>query len=63
VAKLLSMHATTAAAKKNWSAWGRNYTSLPNNLGKEMAEKLIYVEANMASSPYSVEASRRGTLM
>jgi hypothetical protein len=45
--KLLSMHATSAAAERNWSAWGRNYTSLRNNLNMETAEKLIYAKANM----------------
>ena len=51
------MHATTAmqhAAERNWSAGGhpearRNYTSLHNNLGKERAEKLVYVKAEMAA--------------
>lgn len=46
-ARLLSMHATSAAAERNWSAWGRNYTSLRNSLKMETAEKLIYVKANM----------------
>lgn len=47
-ARLLSMHATTAAAERNWSAWGRNYTDLRNRLSKDRAEKLIFIKANMA---------------
>ena len=54
-AKLLSMHATTAAAGRNWSAWGRKYSSLRNNLSKERAEKLVYVKANMAARSDNVD--------
>ena len=54
-AKLLSMHATTAAAERNWSAWGRNYTSLRSNLSMERAEQLIYVKANMAARSDNVD--------
>jgi len=45
--KLLSAHVTTAAAERNWSAWGRTYTALRNTLSIETAEKLVYVKANM----------------
>jgi len=45
--KLLSAHATSAAAERNWSAWGRTYTALRNRLSIETAEKLVYVKANM----------------
>jgi hypothetical protein len=45
--KLLSAHVTTAAAERNWSAWGRTYTDLRSSLSIETAEKLIYVKANM----------------
>jgi hypothetical protein len=48
--RLLSMHASTAAAERNWSAWGRVYTSLRNRLSLETAEKMVYVKANMTSS-------------
>ena len=41
--------AAAAAAARNWSAKGCNYTSLRNNLSKERAEKLVYVEASMAA--------------
>ena len=45
--KLLSAHVTTAAAERNWSAWGRTYTDLCDHLFIETAEKLVYVKANM----------------
>jgi len=45
--KLLSAHVTTAAAERNWSAWGRTYTALRNSLSIQTAEKLVYVKANM----------------
>jgi hypothetical protein len=44
------MHASTAEAERNWSAWGQVYTSLRNRLGLETAEKMVYVLANMCSS-------------
>ncbi len=39
--KLLSAHATTAAAERIWPAWGRTYDSLRNRLCIETAEKMI----------------------
>ena len=45
--KLLSAHTTTAAAERNWSAWGRTYDNLRASLSLDTAEKLIYVKANM----------------
>jgi len=44
--KLLSAHTASCAAERNWSAWGRIYTSLRNKLDLETAEKLVYVKAN-----------------
>ena len=44
--RLLSVHATTCAAERNWSAWGRTYTNNRSRLGIKTAEKLIYVKAN-----------------
>ena len=44
--KLLSVHVTTAAAERNWSAWGRTYTAIRNRLGVDIAEKLVFVKAN-----------------
>ena len=51
--KLLSAHATTGAAERNWSAWGRTYTSLRNRLNIETAEKLVYTKANMPEEWYT----------
>ena len=51
--KLLSAHTTTAAAERNWSAWGRTYTSLHANLSLEPAEKAVYVKTNMLEKWYS----------
>jgi len=42
--QLLSAHATSCAAERNWSAWGRIYTSLRNKLDLKTAEKLVYVK-------------------
>jgi len=47
--KLLSLHATTAAAERNWSGWGRIYkNALRNRLSVSTAEKLVYIKANLA---------------
>ena len=51
--KLLSAHATTGAAERNWSAWGRTYISLRNRLNIETAEKLVYTKANMPEEWYT----------
>jgi hypothetical protein len=39
--RLLCLHATSAATERNWSLWGREYTSARNALGLERAKKLI----------------------
>jgi hypothetical protein len=41
VVRLLCLHATSAATERNWSLWGRVYTSARNALGLERAKKLI----------------------
>ena len=51
--KLQSAHTTTAAAERNWSAWGRTYTSLHANFSLETAEKAVYVKAKMPEKWYS----------
>ncbi len=51
--KLLSARATSCAAERNWSTWGRIYTSLRNKLDLETAEKLVHVKANMPEEWYS----------
>ena len=44
--KLLSVHVTSAAAERNWSAWGRIYTNIRNRLGIDKARKMVYIKAN-----------------
>jgi hypothetical protein len=39
--KLLSVHVTTAAAERNWYAWGRTYTNIRNSLGLGTADMMI----------------------
>ncbi|KXZ43791.1 hypothetical protein GPECTOR_80g151 [Gonium pectorale] len=51
--RVLRMHATTCAAERNWSLWGNVYTKARNRLGKERAEKLIYIRGN--SSALAIE--------
>jgi len=51
--KLLKAYATFCAAERNWSAWGRIYTSLRNSLGIETAGKLVLVKANMPEEWHS----------
>ncbi|KAJ9505303.1 hypothetical protein QJQ45_028325 [Haematococcus lacustris] len=48
--RLLSMHVTTAAAERNWSAWGLTYEVGRAQLGIEKAEKMIYINANIPKS-------------
>jgi len=48
--KLLSAHAMSAAAERNWSAWGHIYTPLRNILSIETAKKMVYVKANMLAA-------------
>ncbi len=45
--RLLSCHASSCAAERNWSAWGRTYTGLRNKLEQPTAEKMIFIKANM----------------
>ncbi|KAG2434867.1 hypothetical protein HXX76_007750 [Chlamydomonas incerta] len=44
---LLSLHTTTCAAERNWSAWGRLYTKSRARLDVSRAEKLIYIKGNL----------------
>ena len=44
--RLLSCHPSSCAAERNWSAWGRTYSSLRNRLSKEQAE-MIFIKANL----------------
>ncbi|KAJ9531800.1 hypothetical protein QJQ45_021951 [Haematococcus lacustris] len=43
---LLGVHATSAASERNWSAWGRLFTSARTRLTLERAKMLIYIKAN-----------------
>jgi len=52
VNKLLSAQATSRAAKRNWSAWGRINTSSRNSLSIE-TEELVLLKANMPEEWYS----------
>eukprot|EP00798_Chlamydomonas_sp_ICE-L_P017606 gene17606-23939_t len=47
--RLLSLHASSCAAERNWSTWGRMYTKLRSNLSHQMAEKLIFIKSNYDS--------------
>eukprot|EP00798_Chlamydomonas_sp_ICE-L_P008165 gene8165-1419_t len=47
--RLLSLHASSCAAERNWSTWGRMYTKLRSNLSHQMAEKLIFIKSNYES--------------
>ncbi|KAJ9507054.1 hypothetical protein QJQ45_011810 [Haematococcus lacustris] len=45
--RLLSVHVSTCAAERNWSAWGRTFADAHrNNLSIEKAEELVFIQAN-----------------
>lgn len=46
VLRLMSCHATACATERNWSLWGRVYSSSRNALGAERAKKLITICQN-----------------
>jgi hypothetical protein len=46
VRRLMACHATTCAAERNWSLWGRIYTSARSALGMERAKKMISICTN-----------------
>ncbi|KAJ9525689.1 hypothetical protein QJQ45_003482 [Haematococcus lacustris] len=45
--RLLSMHITTAAAERNWSAWGDTNEAGRAQLGIKKAEMMVYIHANI----------------
>ncbi|KAJ9530856.1 hypothetical protein QJQ45_028822, partial [Haematococcus lacustris] len=45
--RLLSMHITTAAAERNWSAWGDTFEAGRAQLGIKKAEMMVYIHANI----------------
>ena len=45
--RLLSLHTTSCASERNWSAWGRIFNDkLRNGLDVERAMKIIFIKAN-----------------
>jgi hypothetical protein len=46
--KLLTCHATSCVTERNWSLWGRVYTSSRTALGIERETKIITICANTA---------------
>ncbi len=44
--RFMRMHASSGASERNWSLWGNVFTKARSRLGKERAEKLIYVRGN-----------------
>ena len=47
-ARLLSLHASSCSAERNWSAWGGTFVPQRNRLGHAVAEKMIFVKGNLA---------------
>jgi hypothetical protein len=54
--RLLSAHATSASAERNWSLWGRVYCAARSSLGLERAKALIAICAAETSKTSSAEA-------
>ncbi|KAJ9517343.1 hypothetical protein QJQ45_016713, partial [Haematococcus lacustris] len=49
--RLLSAHASTAAAERNWSMWGHTYhNALRNNFSVEAAKREVYLKANVPTT-------------
>ncbi|KAJ9532753.1 hypothetical protein QJQ45_010871 [Haematococcus lacustris] len=45
--RLLSVHVSTCAAERNWSAWGRFYAdALRSSMDMATAEKLVFIQTN-----------------
>ncbi|KAJ9510708.1 hypothetical protein QJQ45_027658, partial [Haematococcus lacustris] len=48
--RLLSAHASTAAARRNWSMWGHTYhNALRNKFSVEAAKREVYLKANLST--------------
>ena len=43
------MHATTAAAERTWSSYGRTFTHKRSGLKLTTAQKLVYIKGNSTS--------------
>lgn len=50
VLRLMACHATACATERNWSLWGRVYSSARNALAAERAKKLITICTNSRSN-------------
>ncbi|KAJ9530337.1 hypothetical protein QJQ45_000694 [Haematococcus lacustris] len=49
--RLLSAHASTATAERNWSMWGHTYhNALRNNFSVEAAKREVYLKANVPTT-------------
>lgn len=44
--RLLAMHVTSAAAERNWSAWGRHFTAQRASMAVKTGMKVIFVQVN-----------------
>jgi hypothetical protein len=53
--RLLEMHVTSAAAERNWSAWGRQFMALRSGMKLSTGEMLIYIQANSGEDHEGVD--------
>jgi hypothetical protein len=53
--RLLSVHPTTCAAERVWSAWGRHYQPSRASLKAATAEKLIFIKTNSKEAHRGVD--------
>ena len=53
--QLLSMHATTAACERTWSAFGQLFTKTRNQLLVERGKKIVQIKANSAAGLKGVD--------
>lgn len=53
--RLLAMHVTSAAAERNWSAWGRQFTAPRSGMKLSTGEMLIYIQANSGEDHEGVD--------
>jgi hypothetical protein len=62
--RLLSLHATSAAAERNWSVWGRVYAKSRSSLKVATAERVIFISKNAvrASQQPGGEAAQAVTM-
>ncbi|KAJ9507494.1 hypothetical protein QJQ45_006483 [Haematococcus lacustris] len=52
--RLLSMHITTAAEERNWSAWGDTFEAGRAQLGIKKAEMMVYIHANVPKGAFTM---------